>query len=976
MEENKVKKEKKQSIFTVETFGVVIILFSALALVCLLTRDAIFSIPGLYVNKFLLGLMGYSSYLFFAWAIFMGVLMVSGKKTGLSVKRKLLLSFAVGVLFLIIHVITMHNDTALTYGEYLSKAYYMGAEGFKTSSGGGLLLALVAFLVSKMLTSVGSYVVLTAVFGLLIYAFVVDVIKNKNAKTEIRGSYITETNPSVKPEISGVADYPVEGVAFPDMNTATHGLFVSNPNDFAFKSKREMRQEERAQAQQSATPAPKPATYGTNYSAEMQEKLNYIKTPVNLATPAFESPQVGVSKPIPKNEEQNKPQTVISENIPLSVEPEKKNDVLKRAEDFSGRYGSFEADVNSSAPVERIESVKPVEPVKEEQNAPSVDIPFIEETDGSSEVYRTEVGFDRRESLTPNKSEEPVKNEEVLPETNVREVFRPSQPESSARAVGETSYDAKPQIDFSSARRRLFEEPSEEQPKTQEQPKEDEYVGPPINMDYKRPPIDLLETIQVANLPQEDHEGRKSIIKRTLGEFHIDVEPQGHVQGPSITRYEVTMPAGVPVNRVVGREKELKLRLKVVDEVRVEAPIPGTDLVGIEVANEHKITVGMREVMEGMAKKKIKPTNLEFVLGKDIVGEVKTDNLAKGPHYLVAGATGSGKSVCLDVMIVSLIMRYSPENLRLMLIDPKRVSFKKYEGLPHLITPKVIVEPQAALNALSWAVEEMEKRYELFESNPMVTDLESYNEFVANDTIPKLPRIVIFFDELADFMEACKRDLEERIRRLAAKSRAAGIHLVLATQRPTVDVITGTIKTNLPSRIALKVMNFVDSQTILSEGGAEALLGNGDMLFRNSSMASPVRIQGAYISAREINNVVTYIKDNNKTYFDDRIDKFINKVAEPVEEVPETQPTGAGEEKNEDTALIIKALALGLSCSQISISLLERRFGVGYNRAGRIIDKMEKMGYISGYEGAKPRKMFITKEEFERLYGPIDKIDY
>ncbi len=949
------KNTEKQTVFTAETFGVVIVLFATLCLICLISRDAIFSVPGLYVNKFLFGLFGYAAFAVAVWSIFTGVLLITGKRTGLSLKKKLLIGFSVGVFFLIVHVITMHGDTELSYGEYLAKAYTMGDGGFATASGGGFALALVAFLISKTFTSVGSYVVLSALLALLVYALVKDIIGGKSSKNAVRGSYMSENFSSVKPEIEGERDYPVGGVDFPDNNFSGQRLFVSDPERFAFKSKKDIRIEQRAAANSAEATQPRAErkTYSANYSAELQDKLNYIKTPTDINPQKEEkSSSVEISSPIPVKEQES-----------LNSEEKKvvnEDDALSHAENFYGKYASFDMD---GAPNQTIERAKEIKPIRE----PLKDVPFIDET---------EDGAENRQN--------PPKSTDILRSSRIKEAFgvgaEESKKEPESKVAGETGKTAERNTEelFSSSRRRLFE--SEPQPTEKEEPKTEEpkAVNPPINMVYNRPPIDLLETYVISpDAKKEDHELRKRIIKETLGEFHIDVEPQGYVQGPSITRYEVTMPKGVSVNKVAGREKELKLRLKCKDEVRVEAPIPGTDLVGVEVANESRVTVGMKEVLEGMSKKKIKPSALEFALGKDIVGDIKTDNLAKGPHYLVAGATGSGKSVCLDVMIISLIMRYSPEDLRLMLIDPKRVGFKKYEGLPHLLIPKVITEPQAALNALSWAIDEMERRYQLFEQSSLVVDLESYNEYVANDTIPKLPRIVIFFDELADFMETCKRDLEERIRRLAAKSRAAGIHLVLATQRPTVDVITGTIKTNLPSRIALKVMNFADSQTSLGEAGAETLLGNGDMLFKNSSMASPVRIQGAYISSREINNVVSYIKENNGTYFDETVDKYINKIPESKPDTEETPVLGGSEADDTDAnSLFVKALALGVSCSTVSISQLQRRFGVGYAKAGRLIDQMEKAGYVSGFEGAKPRRILISKEEFESKYGRLDDIDF
>ena len=363
---------------------------------------------------------------------------------------------------------------------------------------------------------------------------------------------------------------------------------------------------------------------------------------------------------------------------------------------------------------------------------------------------------------------------------------------------------------------------------------------------------------------------------------------------------------------------------------------------------------------------------MEFAIGKNIVGEVISDNLAKGPHYLVAGATGSGKSVCLNA-----IMRYSPEDVRFILIDPKRIEFRKYENLPHLLIPECISEPQKALAALSWAREEMERRYMAFEScEQFLEGIDDYNKYIAVGDVPKMPRIVIMIDELADLMESCKKDLEGRIRALAAKARAAGIHLVLATQRPSVDVITGVIKTNLPSRIALKVMNFADSSTILSQGGAEKLLGNGDMLYKNSTMSDYERYQGAYVSGTEINNVVSFIKENNKCYYEKSIIEYINKNGNiRQDDGASVGVDGVGDgEDDENSTFLVKATALAVSSGTVSISMLQRCFQIGYARAGRLVEKMEKMGFVSGFEGSKARKVLISKEEFENKYGNINDV--
>lgn len=501
---------------------------------------------------------------------------------------------------------------------------------------------------------------------------------------------------------------------------------------------------------------------------------------------------------------------------------------------------------------------------------------------------------------------------------------------------------------------------------------------PPVHVEYHNPPLDLLQTYaQSFDASEEDHEGKLETIKTTLEQFHINVEPHGYVQGPSITRYELNMPAGISVKNVLKYDDDLRMRLASRNGVRIEAPIPGKDLVGIEVANKHRVTVGLKEVLTGAAGRKSKKSELIFALGKDIVGNAIVDNLAKAPHILVAGATGSGKSVCLNVMIVSMIMRYSPEELRLILIDPKRVGFIAYEHLPHLMIDEIVTEPQRCLAVLSWAYNEMERRYKLFQESKddqgVVSDIDAYNEFVERNlkgVAPKMPRIVIILDELADLMETCKKDMDSRIRALAQKARAAGVHLVLATQRPSVDIITGTIKANLPSRIALKVMNFADSNTILGEAGAEKLLGNGDMLYKNSAMPECERYQGAWISDKEIHNVVSYIIEHNEAYFDDELSEFLDKETRTKQE--DTSVSDGGDaDADELDELFLKALALAVNSGAVSISQLQRRFQIGYARAGGIVDKMERFGFVSGNEGSKARRVLITKDEYESRFGQI-----
>ena len=441
------------------------------------------------------------------------------------------------------------------------------------------------------------------------------------------------------------------------------------------------------------------------------------------------------------------------------------------------------------------------------------------------------------------------------------------------------------------------------------------------------------------------------------------------MHGPTVTRYELSLPAGVSVKKVPNHADDIAMRLESENGVRIEAPIPGKNLVGIEVPNKVKTMVGLRDILESESFRKNKSGALTFALGKNLVGEAYTDNLAKGPHYLVAGATGMGKSVCLNSMIISLIMKYSPEELRLILIDPKQVEFTIYNHLPHLMIDEIITNAQKAIATLQWAVDEMENRYSTFRENE-VRDIDEYNETIASETVAKIPKLVIIVDEVADLMQYNKRDLEAKIMSLSAKARAAGIHLVLATQRPSVDVITGVIKANLPSRIAFRVSNSMDSITILSEGGAEKLLGNGDMLYKNAQMPKCERIQGSFISMPEVKSVVTYIKEHNEAYFNDAAASAIEKAISPQAEETEADD-GDNERDLSEDKLFVDALRHVINSGSASISMLQRRFSVGYSKAGALVDKMDRLGYISPFDGSRARQVLITKDEFEEKYGQL-----
>ena len=470
--------------------------------------------------------------------------------------------------------------------------------------------------------------------------------------------------------------------------------------------------------------------------------------------------------------------------------------------------------------------------------------------------------------------------------------------------------------------------------------------------EYLFPKMELLNVNSKLKLKSED---KKDLIEsankleQTLSNFGVEAKVVQVTKGPSVTRFELQPSPGVKVSKIVNLQDDIALGLAA-NGVRMEAPIPGKAAIGIEVPNRKQSPVFLREVLDskeftGSNK------NLAFALGKDITGKCIVGDLSKMPHMLIAGATGSGKSVCINSLIISLLYKYSPEEVKLLMVDPKVVELSIYNGIPHLLIP-VVTDPKKAAGALNWAVNEMNKRYNLF-SQMKVKNIESYNNLYAKGGIQeKLPYIVVIVDELADLMMACPNDVEDYICRLAQMARAAGMHLIIATQRPSVDVITGVIKANIPSRVSFAVSSGTDSRTILDQVGAEKLLGRGDMLYYPIGENKPLRVQGAFISEEEVENVVDFIKNVEEEidYSEDILNHINNEVATDV---------GTS---NENDELLDEAIKLVVEYQQASTSFIQRKLRVGFNRASRIMDELEENGVISARDGSKPRNVLIEKD--------------
>jgi len=475
------------------------------------------------------------------------------------------------------------------------------------------------------------------------------------------------------------------------------------------------------------------------------------------------------------------------------------------------------------------------------------------------------------------------------------------------------------------------------------------------NHEYELPSIDLLEEPKQNKQQYEKSQIQATVrkLERTFKSFGVNAKVTKVHVGPAVTKYEISPEAGVKVSKIVNLHDDIALALAAKD-LRIEAPIPGKSAVGIEVPNKEVAMVSLREVLDSSWNNQ--SSKLLFALGRDISGEIVVGELNKMPHLLIAGATGSGKSVCVNGIITTILMRAKPHEVKMMMIDPKKVELNVYNGIPHLLAP-VVTDPKKASKALQKVVSEMERRYELF-SDTGTRNIESYNEYIrkynmdadGDEKQPHLPYIVVLVDELADLMMVASNDVEDAITRLAQMARAAGIHLIIATQRPSVDVITGVIKANIPSRIAFSVSSQTDSRTILDSGGADKLLGRGDMLYIPVGSSKPTRVQGAFLSDEEVERIVDHCIDQQKaSYQEEMIPEETNEVEEEV-----------------DDELYGDAVQLVVDMQTASVSMLQRRFRIGYTRAARLIDAMEDRGIVGPYEGSKPRSVLVSQTSEEK----------
>jgi S-DNA-T family DNA segregation ATPase FtsK/SpoIIIE len=594
-------------------------------------------------------------------------------------------------------------------------------------------------------------------------------------------------------------------------------------------------------------------------------------------------------------------------------------------------------------------------PVPEEQQYIPINVPLVQNNTSGGDDFLFDIPLPTDNLIPPVREEKPAPKK--LPALKRVE----KQDDDLEKIIAREAQSKQSELDIPIEEDEVeIVEPEPEKPKL--------YVLPPF--DLLTPPVIKSNSHEAA----EEMRRKAEIIVNAFRSFGVVVNVKNILRGPSITRYEIQPGPGVKVSKIKNLEDDIALNLAA-QGVRIEAPVPGKSVVGIEVPNEIRDMVTLREILSDPAFKSSK-SKLTFAVGKDIAGNIILGDIAKMPHVIIAGTTGSGKSVCTRSIIMSILYNAAPDEVKLILIDPKMVEFKVFDGIPHLLIP-IIIEAKKAAGALNWAVEEMMRRYRLF-SELGANNLESYNAIAESKPeleLEKKPQIVVFIDELADMMLVAGKEVEDFICRLAQMGRAAGMHLVVATQRPTTDVITGLIKANIPSRIALSVMSQVDSRTIIDTAGADKLLGNGDMLYMPIGTNKPVRIQGCFASNKDITETLDFIKSQCEAEYDPEAERSAEEY-ELKSKGGDSDDAGSSFEAGSDEDYIERAMQVAVNAGQISTSMLQRKLKLGYARAARVMDELEERGVIGPSEGAKPRKVLMSKMQFdERKLRRMQDID-
>lgn len=1082
-DKNQKKSGNKSYIFTRETMGMVILLFSAVVLFILFTGKSVLQGFGASICTFMYGSLGYGVFPVVALLVYLGVWLVFEKKIKVRAGIALSISACVFTLFLLLHAVTTRNMALTSYGEYLNANYVSAANGWSGYTFGGAVCGLLVYPVAKVFNSfIGAYVIFSILFLVCAYWAIMMLLKGKLGKGANKGTVKVkqvkyEDVAHVESEVAAadqayginanqeIADNPVseqyvqpqpvyarqpvyteqpqseqDDDKYSQRNLGRKILFengefdaesyrrnmifnedsyfnhpVTNESDYlssfsnnpsAYKAQAKTQSYTQSYQEQvinqPVTEAPSNYVYGEKPVQSLEDDNGQAQNDYQNNSAEYPEIDKATANDYAQSIRQSQSDESYEENADRYSQPEQPPVEQPRQyvqpEPPARERDIFAERTRFTQPVEEEAQSAPVEPQDTQKEGSSNIISSIFTSDSirgndSINVSRNrderreevskqdlfdddevdlgedrfgvasrEVGTDRMDRSERSQRSEPIA---PAPEEREREVGF-SMPTAERRSQSEDS-----RVGFTAPaaeRRGVPAEPPKEEEKPVEKPKH-------VWKKYVRPSLDLLDDYpENNNVNTGEIEDNKRVIVETLASFKIGCSISDVVVGPAITRYDVIIEDKMNIKRSLNYKDAIAMELKK-DNINAYLNF-AKGALSIEVPNNNRAVVGLKSMLANPKFFNSKPSALTFGLGKNVEGEVVCPDITKMPHLLVAGTTGSGKSICLSTLLISLLYKYGPEDLRLILVDPKQVEFISYDKLPHLMINEIIYDVDKAIKALNWANKEMERRYTLFkemtENGIATKNLDEYNSHLPEGE-EKLPKIVIILDEFGDLMLQAKKDIEGRIIKLVQKARACGIHLILATQRPSVDCITGLIKSNLPTRIGFKVNSFADSSTIFDVGGAEKLLGRGDMYFRSTENPDLVRIQGCFVDTHEVQKVTDFIKANNETYFDQDVSDFINKVEEP--EAPAGMGGGDMSEDGGDAKIdetFIKALKFCVTSKMASVSSIQRRFPVGYIKACKIIDWMENMNYITPSEGSKPRKVLLSLDEFINIYGDVD----
>lgn len=1046
---DKKKKENGSNyIFTRETCGMTVLLFSALIALMLLTGNLVFAGIGKSVCNFMYGVFGYGAYIVVAIFAYLGVWLTFEKTIKIRYRSLLSCSVTIFALFVLVHSITTCSYDLQSFGQYLTDCYANAAYGFEGYTAGGVICGIIVYPVAKATTFIGCYMVFSIIAVLCGYLSYIAIKKDYFSKS------VTVSDVKVlEPCEESQSDEVYREVAANDNVVDNHGvdnkdakkaetdknnkfqndslgrkiLFVND--EFAAESYRRNRifnsdsyfnnpvhtDEDYLKAFSDGESTKTVNTYTEAYSnekAQVNAFSSYTSTDVpidNFETEENTFEDFTTEKPQKTYEEVDEimGNDVYSDSIYID-----ENETDVEIEQSNGvDDGSRSVEVKTDNASDEVLNGRLVGDTFEHENEGQDKVQSRSIFSSIFSPSNINVGNDIQPDISKLTSRR-LRNSNANLFDDDGDIFGGEvSPLGMGQDGGATSVGNISNIttsrDLSSSRESRYgieQSDNSSFDNTQEvlrnrrnidvdfrREQQTVHITPPTKESvenenvaqiekpkhvwkkYVRPTLDLLNDYpELNNINTSEIEENKRVIVETLENSKIVSHVSNVVVGPAVTRYDI----------VVEDKTQYKNALKCKDTIAISLMKDNLNAylnyskgaISIEVPNAKRSVVGLKTILASSAFINAKAGRLAFALGKNVEGECICEDITKMPHLLVAGTTGSGKSICLSSLIISLLYKYGPEELRFILVDPKQSEFVVYDKLPHLMINEIIYDIDKAIKALNWAIKEMERRYELFkvmtESGTVTKSIDEYNSHL-NDGEEKLPKIVIILDEFGDLMLQAKKDIETRIIRLVQKSRACGIHLILATQRPSVDCITGLIKSNLPTRIGFKVNSFDDSRTIFDIGGAEKLLGKGDMFFRSASEPDLMRIQGCFVDSPEVQKVISFIKLNNETYFDQDVSDFINKVEETEDSVSDDELIDSDIKIDE---VFIKALkkCVFSNSGTASVSMIQRYFPVGYIKACKIIDWMENMNYVTESEGSKPRKVLLSRDEFLNTYGDVD----